>query len=258
VRTWLARLRPWLTLAAAGLALGVLLPPVGSYARQYAFVETLQYVIFAVAAPGLLVLGAPWRLPELSRRDAPPGLPSRLAPSRWPGLSRPGTVLVAFIAAVIAWRLPAAVNALPGAPALTVAELVTLFAAGAAVWLELVDSPPLMPRLSRPQRAAMAATAMWTLWVLAYITGMSHGAWFSAYDHAAGHGLSTAADQQLAAGIMWAVPALCFAPVIYGMLIPWIGDSENPDDELREASRHERARAGLGGPLRPPRGWRRP
>ncbi len=257
VQIWLVRLRPRLAVAAVVLLLGMLLPA-ESYARQYAFAETLQFVIFAVAAPALLVLGRPWRFLRLTRgQGSSSGPDRRFTPSRWPGVSRPAAVLVVFIALVIAWRLPVAVNALPGDPALTVAEAVTLLASGSGVWLELVESPPLRPGLSRPQRAAMAAAAMWTIWVLAYIMGMSHGAWFAAYRHP-GHGLSTAADQQLAAGIMWAVPALCFMPVIYGSLIAWLGDSDDPDKELREAVHHESARASLGGRPRPPRGWRGP
>jgi hypothetical protein len=58
-----------------------------------------------------------------------------------------------------------------------------------------------------------AAVAMWTIWVLAYILGFSRLAWFRAYAH--GARLSPVADQEIAAGIMWAVPALCFVPVVF-------------------------------------------
>jgi len=61
------------------------------------------------------------------------------------------------------------------------AELVTLVAAGSALWLQLVESPPLLPRLSRPLRAVFAALAMWSIWILAYILGFSQVAWFRAY-----------------------------------------------------------------------------
>ena len=255
-RIRLARLRPGLAVVAVVLILGMLLPA-ESYARRYAFAETLQFVIFAVAAPVLLVLGGPWRIPGLTRdQDRLPGPARRLPLSRWPGVSRPAAVLLAFIAVVVAWRLPVTVNALPGHPALTVAEAVTLLAAGAGVWRELAR-PPLLSGLSRPQRAAMAAGAMWTIWVLAYVMGMSHGAWFAAYRHA-GHGLSTAADQQFAVAIMWVVPALRFAPFIYGTLISWIGDSEYRDQDLREVIRQESTRPSLAGRPRPPQGWRGP
>jgi hypothetical protein len=51
--------------------------------------------------------------------------------------------------AVIAWRLPEPVNALA----------------------------TLLPGLSRPLRAAFAAVAMRTIWVVAYILGFSQVAW---------------------------------------------------------------------------------
>ncbi len=260
---WLARVRPWLAVAALVLIVGMLLPPLGSYAREYEFVESLQFAVFAVAAPALLMLGAPWRFLGLSRRlgrdsGRPPGLADRLARSRGTGAGRAIVALVAFIVLAIAWRLPATGNALARDPGVAVAEMVTLIAGGSGVWLELVESPPLLPRLSRPQRAAMAAVAMWTIWVLAYIMGMSNAAWFVAYSHAAGHGLSTAADQQVAVAILWAVPALCFAPVIYGVLMAWLRDSQDPDEELRSAGDADSAHTGVSGWPRPPRGWQSP
>ena len=261
--TWLARGRSWLALAAVVLILGMLLPPVGTYARHYALAEALQYVVFAVAVPALLVLGSPWRLVGLSRRPGAnsgrsPGLAYDLTRPRRPGAARAVAVLVAFVALVIAWRVPVLLSALARNRGLAVAEMMTLGAAGSALWLELVPSPPLLPGLSRPQRAAMAAASMWAIWVLAYITGMSKVAWPAAYSHVTGHGLSSAADQQFAVAVMWAVPALCFAPVIYGVIIAWLRDSSDPDEELREAGAGAPAGSGLSGLPRPPRGWRSP
>lgn len=264
--TWFARSRPWLALAGAVLILGVLLPPVGSLARQYVFAESLQFVVWAVAAPALLVLGAPWRVVGLSRgagvggKAAPAGLADRVAGARSgrPGGYRAAALLATFIAAAIVWRLPVTVNALAANAWLTAPELATLVVAGSGLWLELVESPPLTPRLSRPQRAALAALAMWTVWVLAYIMGLSHGVWFAGYGQQAGRSLSTAADQQIATGILWAVPALSFPPVIYGVLMSWLRNSDDPDEELRRVSAAAQARAGSGGWPRPPRGWRSP
>jgi 5'-3' exonuclease len=68
----------------------------------------------------------------------------------------------------------------------------------------------------------MVAAAMWTIWVLAYLTGMSSASWFAAYHHGAPvGGLNAAADQQIAVAISWAVPALCFVPVLYVTVIAW-------------------------------------
>ena len=239
--------RRWLAAASVILIAACLLPPFAGYARRYVFAESLQFALFATAIPALLVLGAPWRLPGGPR---PRWL--ALAARRRPGFGHSATVLAVFVGAVIAWRLPAAVNALATVPGLAVAEMVTLVVAGAALWLELADSPPLLPRLSRPLRAAFAAVAMWTIWILAYILGFSHVAWFHPYAHT---GLSAVADQEIATGILWAVPGICFVPVVYVTMMTWLKDTEDPDEGLRTIIARQRPAHGFGRWPRPPRGW---
>jgi cytochrome c oxidase assembly factor CtaG len=254
VLNWLSRRRSWLAVAAVLLILLSLVPPAGSYARRYVFAESLQFVVFATVVPALLVLGAPWRLPFLRRFSRPPGPGRSLPGRRGSGFARGAVVLLIFMGTVTAWRLPAAVNALATRPGLAVAEMVTVVAAGCELWLELVESPPLLPRLTRPLRAAFAALAMWTIWFLAYILGFAQVAWFPAYTHPAG--LSPVADQEIATGIMWAIPALCFVPVVFVTALTWLKDSEDPDDGLRAIVRAQPgpARSGRWRP-RPPRGW---
>ena len=219
------------------------------------FAESLQFAVFATVVPALLVLAAPWDLPFLR------GLSRRLGPGRGPagqqrgsGFVRAAVVLLVFMGTVIAWRLPVTVNALATRPGLAVAEMVTLVAAGCALWLELVESPPLQPRLPRLLRAAFAALAMWTIWILAYILGFSQVAWFPAYVHPGG--LSPVPDQETATGIMWAVSAVCFVPVVFVNALTWLKDSEDPDEELRAIVRAQpgSAKSGRWRP-RPPRGW---
>ena len=101
----------------------MLLPPAAGYARQYAFAQALQFVIFAVAGPALLVLGTPRRTRSPDRPSGRSGRPHR------PG-ARATIALAAFIAAAITWRLPVTVNALARDPALAAAEMITLLAAG--------------------------------------------------------------------------------------------------------------------------------
>jgi hypothetical protein len=52
----------WLAVAALILAVACLVPPVSSLAGRYVVAETAQFVVFAMIAPGLLVLTAPWPL----------------------------------------------------------------------------------------------------------------------------------------------------------------------------------------------------
>ena len=247
---WLSRRRSWLAVAAVLLILLSLVPPAGSFARRYVSAESLQFAVFATVVPALLVLGAPWRLPFLRRFSGRPG--SGRSPEgrrRGSGFARGAVVLLVFMGTVTAWRLPATVNALATQPGLAVAEMITLVAAGCALWLELVESPPLLPRLSRPLRAAFAALGMWTIWILAYILGFSHVAWFPAYVHPGG--LSPVPDQEIATGIMWAVSAVCFVPVVFVTALAWLKDSEDPDEELRAIVRAQ-PRAGQVRPVAAP------
>jgi hypothetical protein len=114
-----ARARYGPGIAAAILITSMLLPPAAAYARQYAYAQVLQFLIFAVAGPALLVLGTPWRSRPQAWR---PGSGGRRG---GPG-GRAAVRLVAFIAVVISWRLPVTVNALARNPALVAAEMVTL------------------------------------------------------------------------------------------------------------------------------------
>jgi hypothetical protein len=69
---------------------------------------------------------------------------------------------------VITWRLPAVPDTLAHYPALSVAELVTLASAGLGLWLAIAGLT-----VPEPLHAAMAAAGMWTIWIIAYVTGMS-------------------------------------------------------------------------------------
>ena len=268
---WLARAMPCLAPVAVALSLVAVLPPVGSYARQDEFVRALQFVIFAVPVPALLVLGISSWSGQAARRASEPGM----SPGRWkravvPGLrlaARPagtdrravGTAaskVLLFAALVITWRLPAVLNALARYPALTAAEMVTLACAGAAVWIDLLAASPARRPLPRPLRAAMATVAMWTIWIVAYVTGMSGAASVPAGPDA--DALSAAIQRQLGVAVMWAVPAIFFAPVVYAILVRWLGERDDPDAELRAAVLPGSAFAGLSPRPRPPRGWRSP
>ena len=243
----MARGRPWL--AAAGAALLVAGLAIEGLAREYVVAESAQFVVFAMVAPALLVLGAPWRLLRLS------GPLDRLAAARRRQTSfvRAGAFLVAFIAVTVAWRLPPVMDALASHPALTVAELITLLAAGICLWLELVSSPPLSPRLPNPHRAAVAALAMWSTWAVAYALGLSNHPVFHGYDPAGG-ALSAVADQEITVALVWAVSAFCFVPVVFVTLLTWLSASDNPDEELQRLARDERQHPVVRGWGRPARG----
>lgn len=243
---FLRRAQPWPAVAAVLLLLAAVLPPVATYAERYAFAQALQFAAFAILAPALLAVGMPPRIAALrgltGRHTYPKMSPARIA----------APPLVSFIALVIIWRLPAVLGALARYPPLSAAELVTLVGAGLGLWLAIAGRTA--EPLPRPLRAAMAAAAMWTTWIIAYITGMSALALIPP-NSAATQALSAAADRQLAAAALWAVPAICFAPVVYYMLITWVGERDNREDE--QLGLTGRGPASVVPARRPPHGWRR-
>jgi len=242
-KTIVSRARRMLPSVGVLLAFAAAVPPAETYARHYAVARAAQFMVFAVIAPAVLAGGWP------ALRAHRPVLPSRQETHA--GV-RVTVGLLPFVALVITWRLPAALDALDRAPALTIAELVTLVSAGTAVWLELTAALAARQPLPRLLRAAMAAVAMWTIWVVAYITGMSGAA--TAPPRASA--LSAAADTQLAVAVLWAVPAICFVPVVYASLMKWLGDQDRPAPVAAASRPRGHAHSAFVSSLRPPRGWR--
>jgi cytochrome c oxidase assembly factor CtaG len=225
-----ARSRLWLAACGAALVVICLLPPLSVLARRYLFVESLQFCVFAMAAPALVVLGAPWRLVRW-----PPGadrLAQRLAQARQRRTSFVPALgyLLAWVVACLCWRLPPVLDGLARYPVLVVAEAVTLWAAGTGLWLELVSSPPLAPRLGPLQRALMAVLAMWFTWAVAYVLGFAGHAVVGAYDGAGSH-LTTVADQEITVFLVWAVAGVCFIPVVAVTGLSWLKEGTEATGE---------------------------
>jgi len=230
----------WLAAWGVLLVIVVMVPPVGTLAGRYEWVEALQFAIFAVVVPALVVLGAPWRTLRLT-----PSALGRLAAGRrrHPEMLRSFGFLCVDLVVIVLWRTPAAVDALSNRRWLVGAEAVSLLVVGIGLWLELVESEPLVPRSPYPRRATLAALAMWAIWTIAYVEAMSTAPWYRAFHHVAGSGLSASADHQLSAAVLWAVTAATFMPVIFWNLVQWLRNEDDPDDELYRLLGQERRRS---------------
>ncbi len=250
--------RPWCLAAAALVALGALVPPVFTAARDADYAAALQFALLAIVVPALVTVGAPWRSQRLSgstagtslaSSDSPERLVDRVAEGRrrHRDLPRSLAFIALDLAVVVAWHSPAAVGAVArhGWPALL--EAITLLVFGVGLWLELVRSPPFMPRSGHLRRAVLAAIVMWAFWILAYILGLSNHAFYPNFTHVPG-GLSAAADQQIASAVSWFIATVAFVPVIFWNAVMWLKTEDDPDTELMALIRAERRRGTpLGG-----------
>jgi cytochrome c oxidase assembly factor CtaG len=209
----------WLAALGAVCGIAVVVPPLGSLARTSETANALQFAVLALLVPALMVIGAPWRrlgaIGRLAERHA-----ARTASSS-------GFVALAVqVMALVAWRTPVAVTAVRHHGWLLGAEVLTLVGAGVALWLELVASPPMTPRTSPSRRIVLAAIAMWAVWIVAYVAGMSHGQGYPGFQHLPGHGLSGVADKQLATGLLWLAAAAAYLPVVFSNLFVWLRAEE--------------------------------
>ncbi len=179
-----ARARRALSVLGLAACVLVVVPPLSVSAHRYDWAEALQFMVLALVGPGLVVAGAPWEVLGLGP------VVEKLAAARQRHHERVRTVAVAVpaLACMVAWRTPDAVNALKAEGWLLALEAVSLGTAGAALWLECSSSGALVPRGPRPQRIAVAAVSMWTIWVLAYLLAMSGAGWYRSYLHVPGHG----------------------------------------------------------------------
>ena len=218
-----------LVLAVVFVLLSVV-PPLATEARRYVVAESIQFALLALAVPALVVLGAPFERIRPERLASWRGRFSRERPGGLPGAFLRA---LAFFGATVAWRTPAAVDALVRTPALVAAEIATFLVVGVALWTEIVVAPPLPARLSASQRLVTATVTMWLVWILAYFVGFSHSAWYTAIPHAHS-ALSLVADQELAAGVMWATAAAAFVPIAFVNLIRFLRTDSELDEELKE------------------------
>lgn len=232
--------------SAAVVAVIALVPPLSGTARHAEYAAALQFALLAMVVPALVALGAPWRLLRMASAGSPgarTGFVDRWADRRRRHRQLPWSL--AFIAAdlclVVAWHTPGAVAAVADHVWLVVVEAVSLLVVGVGLWLELVESPPLVPRSGYLRRAVLAAFVMWAFWTLAYVVGLSERDFYRNFHHAAG-GLSAGADQQIASAVLWFVAAASFVPVIFWNALMWLKTDEDPDTELLALMRAARRR----------------
>jgi cytochrome c oxidase assembly factor CtaG len=250
-------------IACGALALWVIaiIPPVLSLTGQYEFVQSTQFCLFAVVIPALIVVGGPWRWFDLASLDEPlvddDGRQITVAQPRpldsWAqarstrkGYRRAVALLLIFMGQTILWRSAPVVDQLIRHPWVSIVESITLVVGGAFLWLELMESAPFRPTTARPYRIGVAAIAMWTVWVIAYLMAMAQNTWYTGFRHVGRRLFSLAVDQQVTTALMWFLTACAFLPIIFANLNRWLQSEEDPDEELYQLVRRDQSRGFFG------------
>jgi len=224
-----------------------LVSPIGYWAQRYIWIRSVQDVLVAMAAPGLIVLGAPWlmlarglgRGPGRNRAGDPapgavtgPGARAQAARAaraadprgRRAWRSWPVAVTAAFSVAWWGWHAPALYDAALRYPGVYAAEVVCYLGLGIAFWLQLIGSGPLEPRFPPLQRVALAVGTLASTTVLAI--GLVFGSWrlYPAYAGTGHRVFSVVADQQVGGGVLWTLSLVPFFTVAVALLVRWLNE----------------------------------
>jgi cytochrome c oxidase assembly factor CtaG len=237
----------------AGLLLALLavVSPMGYWSYRFIWVRNLQDVVLAIAAPALIVLGAPWRplrqglgldgrLNRPDQRtagdeaagdepagDEPAGGESagRTWPPGWRAV--PILVTVVFCAIWWLWHLPAPFDAALRSSALYAIEVVSYLTAGILLWLQLIESPPLRPQLAPLRRVVLVLAVATSGTVLGLIRVYNAGLVYPAYLGFRHHVLSVVADQQVGGAVLWVIPLVPLSVLAVALAIGWLQDEES-------------------------------
>lgn len=211
-----------------------LVSPLAYWSGKFIWVRSQQDVLLALAAPSLIVLGAPW--PMLRRGAAYLGLRrSTLRLDRRSGQARadrwrtawPVVAVVAFNACWIGWHLPGPYDAAHRHPAVLAAEVVAYLGLGIAFWLQIIGSQPLSPRLTPLARAGLVAGSLAVTSVLGMVLIFSNAVLYPAYLGPAHRVLGVVADQNIGGAVLWTGALLPFGIAAVALCIRWLSADES-------------------------------
>lgn len=222
----------------------VLSPTVDHWADELLWAHMLQHVVLMSFAPPLIVLGAPWiplwrGLPLSLRRPLAGfavGLPA-IVRAGFRSLRDPYVVFVLASVDLAVWHLPPLYDLTLRSTAVHYTEHALFIMLGLLFWLQVLDSPPLHPRLTVLWRAGYTTAGAATGWLLALVLALAPTPIYPAYAslaHRPGE-LSALGDQELAAGIMIGIGAIPFSVAVFVLIYQWL-DEERPPRSRRRMS----------------------
>jgi putative membrane protein len=234
------------------LALLALVSPAGYLSDVYIWVRGLQFLLLAIVAPGLIVLGAPWL--ALRAAVGRPGAGSggqSAGLARSGGADRPGSPLVPLegklparppwllarpILAVVlvnviwlAWQLPGPFDAAKGSSLIAWAEHGTCLLAGVVLWLQLIGSAPFSPAARPLRRMELVVATVGVMTVLGMVLVFGSSVLYPAYANSAHRLMTVLDDQQLSGAVVWMGSLPPLITVAVALLMRWLSDEDSAE-----------------------------
>jgi putative membrane protein len=227
----------------ASLAVGVavilvaLLSPLDDLALRLQWVHMVQHVLLLVVAPPLIVLAHPW---DVGLAALGPRVRAVLRAPQAAVTTRPRRVLssagavVAFIAVMWLWHIPALYDLTLRNDMVHNLEHTAFLAVGLLFWTAALPLRSTEPLLGMIGQSVVVLSGLVGSWLLAVYIGYAPGV---LYAYSGSGTLTAAADQQLAAGVMWVPASIPFVLGIVWIMARWF---EN-DARLAAAEAQHRA-----------------
>ncbi len=216
-------------LAGVALLVVALLSPVDSISDQLASMHMVGHLLIADLAPILLILGFTRILLRPVTRPV-----HRIERAAGP-LAHPAVAVVAYVAAMWLWHVPALYDAAYSHPAVHALEHTCFFAAGFLYWWHLLSPIRSRLRLGGLGPVAYMGSTKLLVGLLGIVLTFAPHLLYDAY--ARGFhvwGLSAIADQNVAGAFMALEQSVVMGVALVVLLIRAIGESE------REAAREDR------------------
>jgi putative membrane protein len=216
--------------------LAALVTPLDGLGEEYLFsAHMVQHVLLGDVAPLLILLGLSRVIMRPATRRLN-GLERRLGP-----LASPATGIVAWLALMYIWHIPALYEAAVENPAVHLLEHMSFFAAGVALWWPLIQPVPMRRRLTGLQPVAYIGTAKAGLAALGIFLTWSTTAIYPYYEGTPRiWGLSPVEDQNVAGVIMMVEQSVTLVLVLVVLFVRMLTQSE------REQLRRERLEEARG------------
>jgi putative membrane protein len=237
------------------VALLALISPLGYWSGHYIWARSIQDLLLALVAPGLIVLGAPWLVLARGLRppangSARPGAvhpgavhPGGAGPDQPPVPARPRSWLTWPVATVgafniiwLGWHAPALYDLATTSMPARYLEYACYLGAGILFWLQLIGSRPSRPSLPPMRRLALLIATAAADTILGMVLVFGSSVVYPAYRVTGHHVLSVLSDQQAAGAVLWmgVLPPLVIAAV--ALLNGWL-DAEESDELSRDLDR---------------------